>query len=111
MGIISLVRADGRLHATPVKAVYFVEEHQVRAAILVARRSVKAQIAGSGVARAAITEQDAAGWVSLEGPCRLSDDPSLLIRAREAYQQRFSQPSTWGDVVLTIDAAHIGTGG
>ena len=111
VAVLSLVREDGRLHATPVKAVYFFGEDGVRAAALVSRRSVKARLVRSTAARAALTEQDAQGWVSIEGPCGLSDDPLLLARAREAYEQRFSQPSTWGDAVITIEAEHISTGG
>ncbi len=111
VGVLSLVRGDGRLHATPVKAAYLFDEQGVRAAALVSRRSVKARIVAAGPARAALTEQDPQGWVSVEGPCGLSDDPLLLARAREAYQQRFSQPSTWGDVVITVEAEHISTGG
>jgi hypothetical protein len=94
-----------------VKAVYLFDEHGVRAAALVSRRSVKARIIGSREARAALTEQDPRGWVSVEGPCGLSDDPPLLARVREAYQQRFSQRSTWGDIVITVEAQHISTGG
>ncbi len=110
VAVLSLVRGDGRLHATPVKAVYLSDEHGVRAAALVSRRSVKARIVGSGPVRAALTEQDPEGWVSVEGPCGLSDDPPLIARAREAYEQRFSRPSTWGDVVITVEAEHIRTG-
>ncbi len=109
--MLSLVRPDGRLHATPVKAVYLFGEHGVRAAALVSRHSVKARLVSSTAARAALTEQDAEGWVSVEGACGLSDDPSLLARAREAYEERFSQPSTWGDVLITIEGDHIATGG
>jgi hypothetical protein len=111
VGVLSLVRPDGRLHATPVKAVYLFGECGVCAAALVSRHSVKARLVGSTAARAALTEQDAQGWVSVEGPSGLSDDPLLLARVRKAYEQRFSQPSTWGDVLITIEAEHIGTGG
>jgi hypothetical protein len=111
VAVLSLVRSDGRLHATPVMAVYLFDEHGVRAAALISRLSGKARIITSGAARAALTEQDPRGWVSVEGPCSLSDDPALLARVREACQQRFSQPSTWGDVVVIVGADRISTGG
>lgn len=111
IAILSLVRRDGRPHATPVKAVYLFDEHQIRAAALVSRRSVKAQIIGLRQARGALTEQNPQGWVSVEGPCHLSDDLHLLAPAREAYELRFSQPSTWGDIVVIVAAEHIYTGG
>lgn len=111
VGVLSLVRPDGSLHATPVKAVYLIDEEHVRAAALVARRSAKARIVGSLPSRAALTEHDPHGWVSIEGPCHLSDDPRLLARAREGYQRRFAHPSTWGDVLVIVEAEHIRTGG
>ena len=94
-----------------MKAVYFIDGPVVRAGAMVSRKSVKARLVSSTTARAALTEQDAQGWVSIEGPCSLSDDPLTLAPAREAYERRFSQPSTWGDVLITIEAHHIGSGG
>jgi hypothetical protein len=111
VAVLSLVRRDGRPHATPVKAVYLYDERRVRAAALVSRHSVKARIIGSRTTRAALTEQTPHGWVSVEGPCCVSDDAQLLARAREAYQLRFCQPSTWGEVVILVEAEHISTGG
>ena len=111
VGVLSLVRGDGRVHATPVKAVYLFGEHGVRAAALVSRRSVKARLVSSTTTRAALTEQDPRGWVSVEGPCSLTDDPSLVGQARAAYEARFSQPSNWGDVLILVEAEHVSTGG
>jgi hypothetical protein len=111
VAVLSLVRRDGRPHATPVKAVYLFDEHQGRAAALVSRQSLKARIVSSGATRAALTEQTPQGWVSVEGPCYVSDDSQLLALVREAYQLRFSQPSTWGDVAIFVEAEHILTGG
>ncbi len=108
--MLSLVRPDGRLHATPVKAVYLIDDDKVRAAALVARRSAKAGIVGSAPSRAALTEHDPHGWVSIEGRATISDDPRLFARAREGYQQRFAHPSTWGDVLVIVEAEYVRTG-
>lgn len=111
VGVLSLVRPDGRLHATPVRAVYLIDDDHVRAVALIARRSAKARIVGSAPSRAALTENDPHGWVSIEGPCHLSDDMLLLARAREGYRRRFARPSSWGDALVIVDAEHIRTGG
>lgn len=108
--VVSLMGPGGRVHATPVKAVYELASSAPWVGVLISSRSVKARLARRPRARAAVTEHDAARWATLEGPCVVTVDPERLADARARYQRRFSRPASWGDALLVVEVSRALTG-
>lgn len=91
--VLSTVRADGTVHATPVGATVDLKTGIAR--VICSGTSHKArQIRATGAAGAAvaITQVDGRRWSTLEGRAVLSDDPEKIADAVRRYAERYRQP-------------------
>ena len=89
--VLSTVRADGTVHATPVGATLDVEAGIAR--VICSGTSYKARtIRALGSAAVAVTQVDGRRWSSLEGRAVVSDDPGRVQEAVRRYAKRYREP-------------------
>lgn len=91
--VLSTVRADGSVHATPVGATLDVEAGIVR--VICSGTSHKARTirkAGPAGAAVAVTQVDGRRWSTLEGRAVVSDDPVRVEDAVRRYAKRYREP-------------------
>ena len=89
--VLSTVRADGTVHATPVGATLDVEAGLVR--VICSATSYKARtIRRLGTAAVAVTQVDGRRWSTLEGRAVVSDDPARVEEAVRRYTKRYREP-------------------
>jgi PPOX class probable F420-dependent enzyme len=89
--VLSTVRADGTVHATPVGATLDVEGGLVR--VICSGTSYKARtIRRLGTAAVAVTQVDGRRWSTLEGRAVVSDDPARVEEAVRRYTKRYREP-------------------
>ena len=89
--VLSTVRADGTVHATPVGATLDVEAGLVR--VICSGTSYKARaIRRLGEAAVAVTQVDGRRWSTLEGRAVLSNDPEHVRDAERRYAKRYKEP-------------------
>ena len=89
--VLSTVRADGTVHATPVGATLDVEAGLVR--VICSGTSYKARtIRRLGTAAVAVTQVDGRRWSTLEGRAVVSDDPARVEEAVRRYTKRYREP-------------------
>ncbi|MGZ0152026.1 TIGR03618 family F420-dependent PPOX class oxidoreductase [Kribbella sp. WER1] len=89
--VLSTVRADGTVHATPVGATLDAEAGLLR--VICSGTSYKARtIRRLGEASVAVTQVDGRRWSSLEGRAVVSDDPADVLEAEARYAKRYKQP-------------------
>ncbi|RZU18422.1 PPOX class probable F420-dependent enzyme [Kribbella rubisoli] len=89
--VLSTVRADGTVHATPVGATLDVEAGLVR--VICSGTSYKAHaIRRLGEAAVAVTQVDGRRWSTLEGRAVVSDDPGRVRDAEHRYAKRYKEP-------------------
>jgi len=89
--VLSTVRADGTVHATPVGATLDVEAGIAR--VICSGTSYKARtIRKAGVAAVAVTQVDGRRWSTLEGRAVVSDDPQRVQEAVRRYAKRYREP-------------------
>ena len=91
--VLSTVRADGTVHATPVGATLDVEAGIAR--VICSGTSHKARTirkAGAEGAAVAVTQVDGRRWSTLEGRAVVSDDPARVAEAVRRYAKRYREP-------------------
>ncbi|MFD7160744.1 PPOX class F420-dependent oxidoreductase [Kribbella sp. NPDC059898] len=89
--VLSTVRADGTVHATPVGATLDAEAGVLR--VICSGTSYKARtIRRLGEASVAVTQVDGRRWSTLEGRAVVSDDPADVLDAETRYAKRYKQP-------------------
>ncbi|GAA3106568.1 PPOX class probable F420-dependent enzyme [Kribbella aluminosa] len=89
--VLSTVRADGTVHATPVGATLDAEAGLLR--VICSGTSHKARtIRRLGEASVAVTQVDGRRWSTLEGRAVVSDDPADVLDAETRYAKRYKQP-------------------
>ena len=89
--VLSTVRADGTVHATPVGATLDVAAGIAR--VICSGTSYKARtIRKAGVAAVAVTQVDGRRWSTLEGRAVVSDDPERVQEAVRRYAKRYREP-------------------
>ncbi|HZX04045.1 TIGR03618 family F420-dependent PPOX class oxidoreductase [Kribbella sp.] len=89
--VLSTVRADGTVHATPVGATLDAEAGLLR--VICSGTSYKARtIRRLGEASVAVTQVDGRRWSTLEGRAVVSDDPLHVQEAETRYAKRYKQP-------------------
>ncbi|MGW6279414.1 pyridoxamine 5'-phosphate oxidase family protein [Kribbella sp. NPDC055071] len=89
--VLSTVRADGTVHATPVGATLDIEAGIVR--VICSGTSYKARtIRRLGTAAVAVTQVDGRRWSTLEGRAVVSDDPARVEEAVRRYAKRYREP-------------------
>lgn len=94
---LTTLRSDGSPHVVPVGFTYDLEHAVVR--VITFASSMKAKHAARG-GRAAVSQVDRGRWLTFEGLVRLSDEPSVVARAVEAYAERYRQPKIREDRVV-----------
>ncbi|GAA2827325.1 TIGR03618 family F420-dependent PPOX class oxidoreductase [Kribbella solani] len=89
--VLSTVRADGTVHATPVGATLDVDAGLVR--VICSGTSYKARtIRRLGEAAVAVTQVDGRRWSTLEGRAVVTADPSRVHLAERLYAKRYKEP-------------------
>ena len=89
--VLSTVRADGTVHATPVGAMLDVEAGVVR--VICSGTSYKARtIRQLGEAAVAVTQVDGRRWSTIEGRAVVSDNPERVRDAERRYAKRYKEP-------------------
>lgn len=89
--VLSTVRADGTVHATPVGATLDADAGLLR--VICSGTSYKARtIRRLGEASVAVTQVDGRRWSTLEGRAVVSDDPAHVADAETRYTKRYKQP-------------------
>ncbi len=96
LATLTTLRADGSPHVVPVGFGYSPDERLVR--IITFAGSQKAVNAERG-GRAAVSQVDGGRWLTLEGECRLVDDPDGVAAAVAAYTARYQAPRERADRV------------
>jgi PPOX class probable F420-dependent enzyme len=89
--VLSTVRPDGTVHATPVGATLDLEAGVAR--VICSGNSHKARtIRTAGVASVSVTQVDGRRWSTLEGRAVVSDDPERVQDAVRRYAKRYREP-------------------
>ncbi|MET7276660.1 TIGR03618 family F420-dependent PPOX class oxidoreductase [Kribbella sp. NPDC005582] len=110
--VLSTVRADGTVHATPVGATLDVESGVVR--VICSGTSYKARaIRRLGEAAVAVTQVDGRWWSTLEGRAVVVDEPERVRDAERRYARRYKEPRVNPQrVVIEITVTKVlGNGG
>ncbi len=92
---LTLVRADGRPHVTPVGFTWDAGTGLAR--VITWNGSVKAKLlAADGPLRAALCQVDGGRWCTLEGMATVTDDADRCAEAVARYAERYSTPKDRG---------------
>lgn len=86
---VSTVRADGRLHVTPMGIVLDPDTGQAWG--ITSRESIKARNVAAG-SRVAVCQMDGRWWSTIEGTAELDDDPAVVAEAERRYAERYRTP-------------------
>ncbi|GAA1586867.1 TIGR03618 family F420-dependent PPOX class oxidoreductase [Kribbella hippodromi] len=87
--VLSTVRGDGTVHATPVGAT--LDGGVVR--VICSGTSYKARVIRRlGEASVAVTQVDGRRWSTLEGRAVVSADPARVQLAERLYAKRYKEP-------------------
>ena len=100
LGILTLVRKDGRPHSTPVGFMWDDEKKVVR--IITWSGSLKTRLLEKETLLGTISQVDGGRWVTFEGICSSTGDSEICSDAVELYSLRYSQPKDRGDERRTI---------
>ncbi|MEV6416885.1 TIGR03618 family F420-dependent PPOX class oxidoreductase [Kribbella sp. NPDC051718] len=91
--VLSTVRADGTVHATPVGVTLDVKTGIAR--VICSGTSQKARLiraAGAEGAAVAVTQVDGRRWSTLEGRAVVNAAPEAVADAVRRYAERYKQP-------------------
>lgn len=107
LATLSIVKADGTPHVTPIGFTYEPERSIAR--VITWAGSWKAKhVSSLGVAPAAICSVDGRRWLTLAGSARITDDPDAVAEAVRRYAARYRQPKERADrVVIELAVASI----
>jgi PPOX class probable F420-dependent enzyme len=107
--VLSTVRGDGTVHATPVGVTLDLKTGIAR--VICSGGSHKARqirAAGSAGAAVAVTQFEGRRWSTLEGRALVSDDPERVADAVRRYAERYRQPRVNPErVVLEITITKV----
>jgi PPOX class probable F420-dependent enzyme len=89
--VLSTVRADGTVHATPVGATLDADAGLVR--VICSGTSYKARaVRRLGEAAVAVTQVDGRRWSTIEGRAVVRDEPTRVHEAERRYAKRYKEP-------------------
>jgi general stress protein 26 len=100
LAILTLVRADGRPHSTPVGFMWDDEEKIAR--IITWSGSLKARLLEKENLIGTISQVDGGRWVTFEGTCSVTNDTEICTDAVSRYAVRYSPPKDRGSDRRTI---------
>jgi PPOX class probable F420-dependent enzyme len=112
LAVLSTVRGDGSVHATPVGVTVDPESGMAR--VICSGTSYKARaIRRLGTAAVAVTQVDGRRWSTLEGLAVVVDEPERVRDAEQRYARRYKEPRVNPQrVVLEITVTKVlGNGG
>ncbi|MFI5731640.1 TIGR03618 family F420-dependent PPOX class oxidoreductase [Kribbella sp. NPDC051587] len=112
LGVLSTVRGDGSVHATPVGVTIDPEAGVAR--VICSGTSYKARVVRRlGSAAVAVTQVDGRRWSTLEGRAVVVDEPERVRDAERRYARRYKEPRVNPQrVVLEITVTKVlGNGG
>ena len=89
LATLTTLRHDGSPHVVAGGFSYDAATNTAR--VITFPTSQKARNAALG-ARAAVSQVDGARWLTLEGPCTVTNDPSRVVAAVAGYAARYRQP-------------------
>jgi len=105
LATLTTLRSDGSPHVVPVGFTWDAARGVAR--VITFAGSAKARHLAAG-GRAAVCQVDGGRWLSLEGPARVSHDPSAVAAAVAAYAQRYRPPKQREDrVVIEIEVERV----
>ena len=107
LGILTLVRKDGRPHSTPVGFMWDDEKKVAR--IITWSGSLKTRLLEKETLLGTISQVDGGRWVTFEGICSVSADPEVCEDAVGRYAKRYSPPKDRGADrrVITMTVSRI----
>ncbi|MEM7285057.1 MAG: pyridoxamine 5'-phosphate oxidase family protein [Actinomycetota bacterium] len=102
---LTLVRADGRPHVTPVGFTWDDESGLAR--VITWDGSVKARllVAAPDGLRAAVCQVDGGRWATMEGLAVVTADPDRCAEGVRRYAERYSEPKDRGADRRVIEIA------
>ena len=100
LGILTLVRPDGRPHSTPVGFMWNDEEKIAR--IITWSGSLKARLLEKENLIGTISQVDGGRWATFEGTCSVTNDSGICADAVARYAVRYSPPKDRGSDRRTI---------
>ena len=100
LGILTLVRKDGRPHSTPVGFMWDDEKKVVK--IITWSGSLKTRLLQEETLLGTISQVDGGRWVTFEGICSATGDSEICSDAVKRYSLRYSEPKDRGDERRTI---------
>lgn len=105
LATLTTLRADGSPHVVPVGFSWDSEQRVAR--IITNRTSQKVRNAARG-GRAAVSQVEGRFWLTLEGPCRVDDDPEAVADAVRRYAERYREPRPNPErVVIVIEVDRV----
>ena len=107
LAVLTLVRPNGRPHATPVGFTW--DQATGLARVITWSRSMKSRLLETGELAGTICQVDGGRWVTLEGPCSVTSEPVACADAVFRYADRYAQPKDRGPErrVITMVAERI----
>lgn len=89
LATLSVPRADGSTQVVPVGVTY--DDGIARIITRAGSAKVRRLRAAPGL-RVSVCQVDGGRWITLEGPATVTDDPTRVARAVEAYSRRYRPP-------------------
>jgi len=107
LAVLTIVRPNGRPHATPVGFTW--DQATGLARVITWSGSMKSRLLESGELVGIICQVDGGRWVTLEGPCSVTGEPIACADAVARYAARYRQPKDRGSErrVITMVVEHI----
>lgn len=94
LAVLTLVRPNGRPHATPVGFTW--DQATGLARVITWSGSMKSRLLEAGELAGTICQVDGGRWVTLEGSCTVTGDRGTCADAVARYAIRYKQPKDRG---------------
>ena len=105
LAVLTLVRPNGRPHATPVGFTWDPENGLAR--VITWSGSVKTRILETSSVAGSLCQVDGGRWVTLEGRCSVTAEPEACADGVARYAARYSPPKDRGSdrrvVIMAVE--------